>query len=161
MLEWHSGLVPVGLLDYGPGWKLEWRVKSLSDTVRPCGGYSRPAILTGGYTRPSCPFTLSATQFRDGTRSDHCRFEAKSGFVSPAGVRAAARGPWSLRTRGISGSLSLGPEKNERANVSAKELEGLRTIAVDLSGFMAKELGALLQREALQEMCPACQDQNN
>ena len=55
----------------------------------------------------------------------------------------------------------FGLKKNERANVSAKELEGLRTIAADLSEFVAKELGALLQREALQEMCPACQDQNN
>ncbi len=55
----------------------------------------------------------------------------------------------------------FGSQKYERANVSANELEKLRAIAASLLGFVAKELDALLQREALQEMCSACQDQNN
>lgn len=55
----------------------------------------------------------------------------------------------------------FGFEKNERANVTAKELEALRTIAADLLGPAAKELDALLQSGALLEICHDCQDQSN
>lgn len=55
----------------------------------------------------------------------------------------------------------FGFEKNERANVSAKELDGLRTIAADLLGLTAKELDALLQSGGLQEICHDCQNQSN
>ena len=54
----------------------------------------------------------------------------------------------------------FGSQKNERANVSANELEKLRAIAASLLGFVAKELNAVPQSGALQRICPGCQDQN-
>ena len=43
--------------------------------------------------------------------------------------------------------------KNERDNVSAAELEGLRKLAADLLKLSATELGAQLEAGALQEIC--------
>jgi len=52
----------------------------------------------------------------------------------------------------------FGFEKNERANVSAKELEALRGIAADLLKLSLSELDAQVESEALQEICHDCQD---
>jgi hypothetical protein len=68
--------------------------------------------------------------------------------------------PWSPRIKGDRWFYVFGFEKYERANVSAKELEALRAIAADLLGLAAKELNALLQSGALQEICHDCQDQS-
>jgi len=47
----------------------------------------------------------------------------------------------------------FGFEKNDRANVSAKELEALQTIAADLLKLSSTELGTHVEGEALQEIC--------
>lgn len=52
----------------------------------------------------------------------------------------------------------FGFEKNERANVSPKELEALKAIAADLLRFSSDELNAHVESEALQEICHDCQD---
>jgi hypothetical protein len=52
----------------------------------------------------------------------------------------------------------FGFEKNERANVSPKELEALKAIAADLLGLSSDELNAHVESEALQEICHDCQD---
>jgi hypothetical protein len=46
----------------------------------------------------------------------------------------------------------FGFEKNERSNVSAKELEGLQTIAVDLLKLSTAELELLIRQAALIEV---------
>ncbi|MDQ3960324.1 MAG: type II toxin-antitoxin system RelE/ParE family toxin [Pseudomonadota bacterium] len=52
----------------------------------------------------------------------------------------------------------FGFEKNERANVSPKELEALKAIAADLLRLSSDELNAHVESEALQEICHDCQD---
>ena len=52
----------------------------------------------------------------------------------------------------------FGFEKNERGNVSAKELEALQAIATDLLRLSSAELDAHIAIEALQEICHECQD---
>jgi hypothetical protein len=52
----------------------------------------------------------------------------------------------------------FGFEKNERGNVSAKELEALRAIATDLLRLSSVELDAHIAIGALQEICHECQD---
>lgn len=47
----------------------------------------------------------------------------------------------------------FGFEKNERANVNAKELEALQEIAADLLKHTTAELGALVASNYLQEIC--------
>jgi len=47
----------------------------------------------------------------------------------------------------------FGFEKNERANVSAKELEALQAIAADLLKLSSAALDANVENEALQEIC--------
>lgn len=47
----------------------------------------------------------------------------------------------------------FGFEKNERANVSAKELEALQEIATDLLRHLTAELDALVASNDLQEIC--------
>ncbi|HKH48008.1 MAG TPA: type II toxin-antitoxin system RelE/ParE family toxin [Thermoanaerobaculia bacterium] len=47
----------------------------------------------------------------------------------------------------------FGFEKNERANVSVRELEALKAIAADLLKLSLAELGSLVESEALQEIC--------
>lgn len=47
----------------------------------------------------------------------------------------------------------FGFEKNERANISVRELEALKTIAVDLLKLSSEELDNLVESEALQEIC--------
>ena len=47
----------------------------------------------------------------------------------------------------------FGFEKNERANVSAKELEALQEIATDLLEHSTAELDALVASDTLQEIC--------
>jgi hypothetical protein len=47
----------------------------------------------------------------------------------------------------------FGFEKNERANISAEELEALQAIAADLLKLAAKELHAQVETGALQEIC--------
>jgi hypothetical protein len=47
----------------------------------------------------------------------------------------------------------LGFEKNERANVSPRELDALKTLAADLLKLSSAELDTLVDREALQEIC--------
>ena len=47
----------------------------------------------------------------------------------------------------------FGFEKNERANVSAKELEALQEIAIDLLKHSTAELDALVASKTLQEIC--------
>jgi len=52
----------------------------------------------------------------------------------------------------------FGFQKNERANVSARELEALQGIAADLLRLSSAELNAHVESEALQEICHDCQD---
>jgi hypothetical protein len=47
----------------------------------------------------------------------------------------------------------FGFEKSERANISPKELEALRRIALDLLRLGPSELGAHVTSEALKEIC--------
>ena len=81
---------------------------------------------------------------------------SRSAFHCPAEARAAARVPWWRRTRAIGGVFGF--EKNERANVSAKELEALQAIASDLLELSATELDAHVHSEALKEICHEHQD---
>ena len=50
-----------------------------------------------------------------------------------------------------------GFEKNERANISDKELEALQNIAEDLLKLTAKELDVQVTNGALEEICHDCQ----
>jgi RelE toxin of RelE / RelB toxin-antitoxin system len=52
----------------------------------------------------------------------------------------------------------FGFEKNERANVSARELEALQDIASDLLRLSSAELDVQVKGEALQEICHDSQD---
>lgn len=52
----------------------------------------------------------------------------------------------------------FGFEKNDRANVSAKELEALQAIAADLLKLSSAALDANVDNEALQEICHDRQD---
>lgn len=52
----------------------------------------------------------------------------------------------------------FGFEKNERANVSAKELEALQVIAADLLTLAPNQLDAHVENQALQEICHDYQD---
>lgn len=47
----------------------------------------------------------------------------------------------------------FGFEKNERGNISAKELEALQKIAVDLLGLSSNELRQLTDSQELVEIC--------
>lgn len=47
----------------------------------------------------------------------------------------------------------FGFEKNDRANVSARELEALQAIAADLLKLSSPQLNAHVENEALQEIC--------
>ena len=47
----------------------------------------------------------------------------------------------------------FGFEKNERANISAGELEALQAIAVDLLKLTARDLDTQVETGALQEIC--------
>lgn len=47
----------------------------------------------------------------------------------------------------------FGFEKNERGNVSVRELEALKAIAADLLKLSSAELDSLVESEALQEIC--------
>ena len=47
----------------------------------------------------------------------------------------------------------FGFEKNERANISDRELEALKAVASDLLKLSSKELDSLVSKEALQEIC--------
>jgi hypothetical protein len=47
----------------------------------------------------------------------------------------------------------FGFEKSERPNVGAKELEALQKVAADLLKLSSRELDALVETEALQEIC--------
>jgi hypothetical protein len=51
----------------------------------------------------------------------------------------------------------FGFEKNERANISAKELEALQTMAEDLLKSSAKALDEQVARNALEEICHDCE----
>jgi len=55
----------------------------------------------------------------------------------------------------------FGFEKNERADVSARELEALQAIAVDLLKLSSTQLDANVEREALQEICHDGQEQSD
>ena len=77
----------------------------------------------------------------------------------------------SLPNRGKSGSVRTlvatqkgslwffvyGFEKNERANISNKELEALQSLAEDLLKLTAKALDAQVVKGALEEICHDCQ----
>lgn len=52
----------------------------------------------------------------------------------------------------------FGFEKNDRANVSTKELEALQAIAADLLKLSSAALDANVENEALQEICHDCQN---
>jgi len=52
----------------------------------------------------------------------------------------------------------FGSEKNDRANVSAKELEALQAIAADLLKLSSAALDANVENKALQEICHDRQD---
>jgi hypothetical protein len=52
----------------------------------------------------------------------------------------------------------FGFEKNEKANISKKELEALQTIASDLLDLNSKQLDAHVKNDALQEICHDEQD---
>lgn len=47
----------------------------------------------------------------------------------------------------------FGFEKNDRANISAKELEGLKAISADLLQLTRSELDSLVASETLKEIC--------
>jgi len=47
----------------------------------------------------------------------------------------------------------FGFEKNERANISKKELEALQNIATDLLRLNSNQIDAHVDNEALQEIC--------
>ena len=47
----------------------------------------------------------------------------------------------------------FGFEKNDRANVTARELEALRSLADDLLRLGSEELNTHVEQEALQEIC--------
>ncbi|MBL0147428.1 MAG: type II toxin-antitoxin system RelE/ParE family toxin [Ideonella sp.] len=47
----------------------------------------------------------------------------------------------------------FGFEKNERTNISAKEVEAVQGIAADLFRLSASELDAHVNTEALKEIC--------
>jgi hypothetical protein len=47
----------------------------------------------------------------------------------------------------------FGFEKNERDNISLKELVALKTLAADLLKLSSKELDSLVASEALEEIC--------
>ena len=51
----------------------------------------------------------------------------------------------------------FGFEKNERANISVKELEALQTMADDLLKSSAEALDAQVARNALEEICHDCE----
>ena len=55
----------------------------------------------------------------------------------------------------------FGFEKNERANVSPRELEALKALAADLLKLSSAELNSQVGSEALQEICHDHQDQSN
>jgi hypothetical protein len=55
----------------------------------------------------------------------------------------------------------FGFEKNERANVSLRELEALKALAADLLKLSSAELDNLVDSEALQEICHDDQDQGD
>ena len=55
----------------------------------------------------------------------------------------------------------FGFAKNERDNVSTRELEGLQAIAADLLELAHTELDAHVESEALQEICRDCEDQDD
>ena len=52
----------------------------------------------------------------------------------------------------------FGFEKNDRANVSDKELEALQAIAADLLKLSSTELDDCVESEALKEICHGYQD---
>jgi hypothetical protein len=52
----------------------------------------------------------------------------------------------------------FGFEKNERANVSAKEVEAVQRIAADLFRLSSSELDAHVASEALKEICHDSED---
>ena len=52
----------------------------------------------------------------------------------------------------------FGFEKNDRANVSGKELEALQAIAADLLKLSSTQLDAHVEGEALQEICHDSQE---
>lgn len=54
----------------------------------------------------------------------------------------------------------FGFEKNERANVSAKEVEALQRLAADLLGLGSSELDAHVASQALKEICHDSEDQD-
>ncbi|MDP2834738.1 MAG: type II toxin-antitoxin system RelE/ParE family toxin [Pseudomonadota bacterium] len=47
----------------------------------------------------------------------------------------------------------FGFEKNDRANISARELEALRALADDLLRLSSEELNTHVEQEVLQEIC--------
>ena len=51
----------------------------------------------------------------------------------------------------------FGFEKNERANINAKELEALQTMAEDLLKSSAEALDEQVARNALEEICHDCE----
>ena len=52
----------------------------------------------------------------------------------------------------------FGFEKNDRANVSAKELEALQAVAADLLKLSSTQLDTHVEGEALQEICHDSQE---
>lgn len=52
----------------------------------------------------------------------------------------------------------FGFEKNERANITKKELEALQSLATDLLNLESAQLDAHVESEALQEICHEEQD---
>ena len=54
----------------------------------------------------------------------------------------------------------FGFEKNERADVSAKELLALQAVAADLLKLSAPQLHAQVATDALQEICHGGQDED-
>lgn len=47
----------------------------------------------------------------------------------------------------------FGFEKSERANITLRELEALKALAIDLLKLSSTELDSLIDSEALQEIC--------
>ena len=60
--------------------------------------------------------------------------------------------------QGLRWFFVFGFEKNDRANVTAAELEALQALAAELLSLSAKQLDLAVRGDALQEICHDCQD---
>ncbi|MFL6203038.1 MAG: type II toxin-antitoxin system RelE/ParE family toxin [Thermoanaerobaculia bacterium] len=83
-------------------------------------------------------------------------FAAEESLQDPAlpgrGKRGGARTLLATNKGGL-WFFVFGFEKNERADVSRRELEALKALAADLLKLSSAEIHSLVDSEALQEIC--------